>query len=162
MIKIGILKIIFVCFFFVFLLSNFVMAQENDNNFNFNASEHSFPGMDFFQIFGSFLLICIIILVVIIIIGIISAVWIYKDANKRGGDGIIWVVLIIICTLSTLFIGFFSLAGIIAILIIWLVVRPPIGGKPKSESYDRQCPNCGRPIPMDAKACPYCAKIFDN
>ena len=26
----------------------------------------------------------------------------------------------------------------------------------------RNCPNCGRPIPMDAKVCPYCIKKFDE
>ena len=25
---------------------------------------------------------------------------------------------------------------------------------------DRRCPNCGRTIPLDARACPYCSKKF--
>jgi len=28
-------------------------------------------------------------------------------------------------------------------------------------STGRLCPNCGRPIPLDARICPYCAKSFD-
>lgn len=27
---------------------------------------------------------------------------------------------------------------------------------------ERRCPNCGRPIPMDANICPYCSKKFED
>ena len=74
------------------------------------------------------------------------AIWVYKDANKRGSSGVLWLLIVLI-------------TGIIG-LIIWLVVRPPIGGEKKEP--DRRCPNCGRAIPMDAKACPYCAKKFEG
>jgi hypothetical protein len=29
-------------------------------------------------------------------------------------------------------------------------------------SLDRHCPNCGRPIPLDARICPYCKKDFEQ
>jgi len=91
-------------------------------------------------------LMCIIPLVWLII-AILIAIWVYRDAEKRGSSGALWLIIVIF-------------TGIIG-LIIWLVVRPPIGGKPSAASSDRKCPNCGRPIPMDAKACPYCAKKFE-
>ena len=83
------------------------------------------------------------------IIAILIAIWVYKDAEKRGSSGILWLIIVLI-------------AGIVG-LIIWLVVRPPIGGnKPAAASSGRKCPNCGRDIPMDARACPYCGKNFEE
>lgn len=88
-----------------------------------------------------------IIPIIWLIIGILIAIWVYKDAEKRGTSGALWLVIVI-------------LTGIIG-LIIWLVVRPPLGGEKKKES-DRRCPNCGRAIPMDARSCPYCNKKFES
>jgi len=99
-------------------------------------------GWAFWGLTGVF---CIIPLV-LFIVWIILAIWVYKDAEKRGSSGVLWLLIVII-------------TGIIG-LIIWLVVRPPIGGEKKEP--DRRCPNCGRAIPMDAKACSYCAKKFEE
>lgn len=44
------------------------------------------------------------------IIWILIGIWVYKDAEKRGKSGVLWLILVIIL-------------GIIG-LIIWLVVRP--------------------------------------
>lgn len=93
-------------------------------------------------------LMCILPLI-FFIIAIVIAIWVYKDAEKRGSSGALWLVIVIF-------------TGIIG-LIIWLVVRPPIGGKPQQGPQGgggRVCPNCGRPIPMDAQNCPYCGKKF--
>ena len=30
----------------------------------------------------------------------------------------------------------------------------------QGQGQGRVCPNCGRPIPMDAQVCPYCGKDF--
>jgi len=95
-------------------------------------------------------LMCVV-WVVVLVIGILIAVWVYRDAEKRGSSGVLWLI---ICLLT----------GIIG-LIIWLVVRPPIGGKPgsaKAADSGRMCPSCGRPIPMDARVCPYCGKNFEQ
>jgi len=86
-----------------------------------------------------------IVPIIIFIIWIVIAIWVYKDAEKRGSSGALWLIIVII-------------TGIIG-LIIWLVVRPPIGGK-KEGASGRVCPACGRPIPMDAQVCPYCGKNF--
>lgn len=93
--------------------------------------------------------LCIIPIVMLIIV-IVLAVWVYKDAEKRGSSGALWLIIVI----------FTNILG----LIIWLVVRPPIGGKKEEGSSstggDRRCPNCGRTIPLDANVCPYCGRDF--
>jgi len=50
------------------------------------------------------------------IIWILIAVWVYKDAEKRGKSGVLWLIVVI-------------LLGLIGI-IIWLIVRPPIQQMP--------------------------------
>jgi uncharacterized membrane protein len=88
--------------------------------------------------------------IIAIVIGIILAIWVYKDAEKRGSSGPLWLIIVL-------------LTGIIG-LIIWLVIRPPIGGKPGQQGTvtGRTCPSCGRPIPMDAQICPYCGNKFSQ
>ncbi len=87
--------------------------------------------------------------VVMFIIWIVLAIWVYKDAEKRDSSGALWLIIVII-------------TGIIG-LIIWLIVRPPIGGKKEGKTpsaSERRCPGCGRVIPDDAQVCPYCGKQF--
>jgi Na+/H+-dicarboxylate symporter len=109
-------------------------------------------------LFGFGLTICLLIMLVPLIIAILAAIWIYKDAEKRGKSGVLWVILLIVMTLLL------NLIGFIIIIIVWLAVRPPIGGDPNKQTVttgtSRQCPSCGRPIPMDAQVCPYCGKDF--
>lgn len=89
---------------------------------------------------------CAVFGIIWLIIWILVGIWVYKDAEKRGKSGVLWLILVI-------------LLGLIGI-IIWLVIRPPIGGEKTEPS--RRCPNCGRPIPMDARVCPYCSKKFEE
>jgi membrane protease YdiL (CAAX protease family) len=93
-------------------------------------------------------LVCCFVMFIPWIIWLILGIWVYKDAEKRGKSGILWFLIVFVL-------------GIIG-LIIWLVVRPPIGGEQKQQSSGRMCPNCGRPIPMDAQVCPYCGKNFNQ
>ncbi len=105
---------------------------------------------------GLGLTMCIIIVIIPLVIAILACIWIYKDAEKRGKQGGLWVLILILASL------FLSFLGLIIVIIVWLVIRPPIGGEPKKESStERRCPNCGRVIPDDARACPYCSKKFD-
>jgi Na+/H+-dicarboxylate symporter len=97
-------------------------------------------------------LMCIIP-IIFLVIGLLIGIWVYKDAEKRGKSGILWLLIVWFVAFP---IGF----------IIWLAVRPPIGGHPNQAtggaSAGRTCPSCGRPIPMDASVCPYCGKDFRN
>lgn len=88
---------------------------------------------------------CIVWVIIWFVIWIVIAIWVYKDAERRGKNGALWLIITI-------------LLGIIGI-IIWLIVRPPIEEEEKKS--ERHCPGCGRPIPMDARICPYCGKKFE-
>jgi thiol:disulfide interchange protein len=46
------------------------------------------------------------------VVALLIAVWLYKDAEKRGQSGVLWLIIALI-------------AGIFG-LIVWLLVRPPI------------------------------------
>lgn len=67
------------------------------------------------------LTIIIICLVIFLLIAILAAVWIYRDANRRGKSGALWAVLMFLAT------WFFFPIGTIIIAVIWILVRPPIG-----------------------------------
>jgi len=117
-------------------------ASAEDYDWTYTGSEEA--AWTFLGLAG---LMCIIP-IIMLIIGIVLAIWVYKDAEKRGSSGALWLIIV-------LFLGIIG-------LIIWLVVRPPIGGNPQQQASGRQCPNCGRPIPMDAQVCPYCGKNFQQ
>lgn len=77
-------------------------------------------------------------------IAIFIAVWIYKDAEKRGKSGALWVVILLLGTLLL------SIIGTVIVIVIWLMVRPPemYGGYgpgpyrdgPPPRDYDRDYP----------------------
>jgi 4-amino-4-deoxy-L-arabinose transferase-like glycosyltransferase len=108
-------------------------AGQNETGDEWDWEWMGFAGLGVFMCF---------IPIVAIIIAIAIGVWMYRDAERRGENGALWLIIGII-------------GGIIG-LIIWLIVRPDIGGKKTERHGDRHCPSCGRNIPFDAKVCPYC------
>jgi hypothetical protein len=96
---------------------------------------------------------CCFLVALPFIIGLLIGIWVYKDAEKRGKSGVLWLLVVWFVPFP---IG----------LIIWLIVRPPIGGtkhEPSTAPYpERRCPGCGRVIPDDARVCPYCGKKFEE
>ncbi|UCD13158.1 MAG: zinc ribbon domain-containing protein [Thermoplasmatales archaeon] len=131
------------CFLMTVALSIVASAQD----YPWGAEETAF-------FMGLGLTVCLILIIVPLVIAILACIWIYKDAEKRGKQGILWVLLLILAAI------FLSFIGLIIVIVVWLAIRPPVGGEKKEQ--DRRCPNCGRSIPMDAKACPYCAKKFEE
>lgn len=94
---------------------------------------------------GIALLFCFV-LILILVVHIALAVWVYKDAKKRGEKEVLWLIVF--------------LAGGIIGLIVWLIVRPDenkIGSfgydsierknytkkKPDTSPTGIQCPKCG-------------------
>jgi hypothetical protein len=72
---------------------------------------------------GLGILVCCIFFLIPLIIAILICVWIYKDAEKRGKQGILWVLLLIVATII------FNILGLIVVIVIWLLVRPPVKGE---------------------------------
>lgn len=90
-------------------------------------------------------LLIILFYIIMLCVWIAVAYWGYKDAKKRGQNGLLWGLIIL----------FGGLIGIIA----YLVVRNDFG---KNNVPRRMCPACGRQIPFDANICPYCGKKFEK
>lgn len=130
-----------ICFLLTITISNLASAQ-----YDYDLGEEEAA-----LFMGLGLTMCCIVALIPFILGLLLGIWVYKDAEKRGKSGVLWLLIVWFVAFP---IG----------LIIWLVVRPPIGGEPagKAAGGDRRCPNCGRTIPMDARACPYCAKKFEE
>ncbi len=110
------------------------------------------------------------IIIVASLIGIWLCIWIYRDADARGENGALWVIILLIS----------SLIG----LIVWLVVRsdkPIVNPRITASNYRAQspeytpptpktkipppgkkfCKNCGKPIPPNSAFCPHCGIRFD-
>ena len=62
-----------------------------------------------FDMFGAGIALYWIIILVWCVIGIILAIWVYRDAQSRGMNGALWLII-------TIFLGLIG-------LIIYLVVR---------------------------------------
>ena len=138
------LTIVLACVLLSVTLSTIASAQDYEDWFGADDAAAASAGL-----FGLSALCCFIIAIPWII-WLILGIWVYKDAEKRGKSGILWFFIVFIL-------------GIIG-LIIWIVVRPPIGGEKAAAPAEpaRRCPNCGRGIPNDARTCPYCGKNFEG
>ena len=106
-----------------------------------------------FQILvGGLLLIFIAICLVSFAILVAGALWMYGDAQRRGMDAAVWVILLVIGTVLGTVVGF------VIVLVIYLVVREnhPIGGgypvayggypSYPPPAVPAACPVCGSPI----------------
>jgi len=121
----------------VFLLGIITKNIAGSSSYYSNSSSDTFLWLPLI-IFG--------IIAAIIVVYIFIAYWVYKDAKKRGENGVLWALLVVV--------------GGLIVFIIWFVIRPPIGGR--KTSPDRRCPSCGRGIPFDSIVCPYCGKKFES
>ena len=76
-------------------------------------------------------------------IWIVIIIWVYRDAERRGMNGVLWALLVLIGNL----IG----------LLIYLIVRsdafqPP----PDPVASKRACPHCQKPVASSFAYCPHC------
>lgn len=112
--------IILMCVLLTLTIATAVQAQEEIPDW---ASDYS----EWIPVLGPTLAglglaLCCVFFLIPLIIAILICIWIYKDAEKRGKQGILWVLLLIVATI------FFNILGLIVVIVIWLLVRPPIKG----------------------------------
>ncbi|UCF11904.1 MAG: DUF996 domain-containing protein [Thermoplasmatales archaeon] len=125
----------------------------------------------FWANFGSIIGGCAVALIVGWILSILAAIYLRRSYNKIAEHT---KVDLFKTTGTVYFVGAITTIVLIGLLIIIIAriieiiaffslpdkLPEAVGGEKKEP--DRRCPNCGRAIPMDAKACPYCAKKFEE
>jgi|Deesub1362B_J571_1020462.scaffolds.fasta_scaffold19123_1 hypothetical protein len=77
-----------------------------------------------------------------LVIAVLLSFWVYEDAESRGMDGILWIIVVL-------------LTGILG-LVIYLAVRSEKGKA--LERVQRVCLRCGRVLEEKFRYCPYCGK----
>jgi hypothetical protein len=88
---------------------------------------------------------------ILFIIWIAVIVWVYRDAESRGMNGVLWALLV--------FIG--NLIG----LLIYLIVRSDPGKAPPGEAASPPpppCPQCRKPVSPGFAYCPYCGTAMQG
>jgi len=109
---------------------------------------HSFG--DWFHGFGPFGEISLIFLpIALIILWGAVLIWVYRDAEKRGMSGILWLLLVLI--------------GNVIGLLIYAIVRSETPVKRQADGAKggagpEKCPGCSSPIDPGHSFCPYCGK----
>ncbi len=68
-------------------------------------------------------------------------VWVYRDAERRGMNGLLWALLVLV--------------GNIVGLIIYLIIRSETLGKPREPATEK-CPSCGNGVTPGFVYCPGC------
>lgn len=91
------------------------------------------------QVFGFFAL-ALFLVVAFFVVSILIAIWVYRDAEERGMDGVLWLIVVLI-------------ANVVG-LIIYLVVRSDRSADPGANGPF--CPSCGASVGRGARYCPNC------
>lgn len=84
----------------------------------------------------------------LLILWIMVIVWVYRDSERRGMNGVLWALLVLIGNL----IG----------LLIYLIVRSNNLAPSAAPASSRHCPECGRPVNETHQFCPYCGKKIEK
>jgi hypothetical protein len=79
-----------------------------------------------------------------LVLWIVVIVWVYRDAERRGMNGVLWALLV--------FIG--SIIG----LLIYLIVRSDVLPASQRNQATQVCPECNQEIGRDYAFCPHCGK----
>jgi len=90
------------------------------------------------------------------VIALVLAIWVHKDAEMRGENGVLWLILVLL----TGWIG----------LIIWLIIRiskPIISSETfyRTNHHTREelfCSSCGETVSPNSLFCPNCGASVDQ
>jgi hypothetical protein len=82
---------------------------------------------------------------VLLVIWILVIAWVYRDAERRGMNGLLWALLV--------FIG--NLIG----LIIYLIIRTESRSRIQREDAP-VCPGCQKPVQDNFAFCPGCGRVL--
>ncbi len=122
------LTLLLICFLLTIALATIAHAEETvdesdvpDWAKDWENMAEDIPIIGGIVALGFFL--CCAFLLIPLIIAILLCIWIYRDAEKRGKQGVLWVLLLILATI------FLNIVGLIIVIVVWLIVRPPIKGK---------------------------------
>ena len=126
----------------------------------------------FFDSISDVLGICVLGFVVFYVLNIIAALYLrksfdsitkYTNVDMFKTAGLIFFIGAILLIIGVGFIIMFIAEILMIIAFFSLPETYPTGEEPRQPSQTgRMCPNCGRPIPMDARVCPYCGKQFES
>jgi hypothetical protein len=83
-----------------------------------------------------------------LIIWIFVIIWVYRDAERRGMNGVLWALLV--------FIG--NLVG----LLIYLIVRSDAPRASRTSRPEQTCPKCSKPVNAGFAYCPHCGAPMQN
>ncbi|MFH1943059.1 MAG: zinc ribbon domain-containing protein [bacterium] len=81
-------------------------------------------------------------LLILTVLWIAVIVWVYKDAERRGMNGILWALLVFI--------------GNLIALLIYLIVRSDNLPTSDRTLATRPCSNCQKPVTPNYVFCPHC------
>lgn len=98
------------------------------------------------MISGGIILGFLLIPILYFVIGLLLCIWVYRDAEKRGMSGALWLIIVLI-------------ANILGLL-IYLIVREPEGTRRIRPASPNTlfCRYCGSTIPQDSKFCLKCGR----
>jgi uncharacterized membrane protein len=123
----------------------------------------------FFAEMGTILMACISILLISWILAIIGSIFLRRSYNKiaeKTGVGLFrttgLLYFIGALTIIILIGAFIILIAKILEIVAYFSLPDTLPSGGKDADSGRRCPNCGRSIPEDARACPYCAKRFED
>jgi ribosomal protein S27AE len=87
-------------------------------------------------------------------LGIALCIWVYRDAQDRGMDGALWLIVVI----------FTGPIGLILYLLLRSEPRPysrPPPPPPPLLRRTRFCTRCGREVSLAARFCPQCGHALE-
>jgi len=128
-----------ILFIFLIILSIFLIYSSFPALFFFFEA----GGPNFFSIHRlPFLLPAALPFLLLLVIWIFIIVWVYRDAERRGMNGILWALLVF----------FGNFVG----LLIYLIVRNEGMPVRTVDNQKEPCPNCGKMVSQSYAFCPHC------